>query len=198
MMSLFFYIDLRFCRSLRCTSIDPGTLLGFNPNHCEPSCIGTLRTAICLSCSLELCPHRTNWTFMSAKFFFIVLCLVLFVKIPLFPRDPVRIRATVEVLISILFQDKTLLLKCKNYKVYAVVLFAIFSYLTCSNQSLFVHPPSCIFDFILSTIFIYLFYVILPFLSFSPLYPNIQPPYFFLPTQHNNGSLVTHSPQPPL
>lgn len=90
-------------------------------------------------------------------------------KIPLFPRDSVRIRATVKVLISILFQDENLLLKCKNYKVYAVIPLAVFSYSACSNQSLFVHPPSCIFYFILSTIFIYLFYVILPFLSFFPL-----------------------------
>lgn len=132
---------------------------------------------------MELCSHRTTRTLMSAKFLvFIVLCLVLCVKIPLFPRDPERMRATVKVFISILFQDKNLLLKCKNYKVYAAVLLAIFSYFTCSNQSLFVHPPSCIFDFILSTILMCLFCGILPFLSLSPLISKcsttvLLPPY---------------------
>lgn len=111
-------------------------------------------------------PHRTNRTLVSAGFLVIVvLCSVLFVTIPLFPRDLARIRAIVKVFISILFQDKNPLLKPKCYKAYAAVYLVIVSYSTCSIQSLYIHPPYYLPYLIFPIFLICLFHIILRFLS---------------------------------
>lgn len=111
-------------------------------------------------------PHRTNRKLVLAGFLaMVVLCSVLFGTIPLFPRDLARIRATVKVFISIIFQDTKPLLKPKDYKAYAAVYFLILSYSTCSIQSLYIHLPYCLPYFIFPNFLICLFHIILRLLS---------------------------------
>ena len=159
-MSLFY---MRFWGSSMCTSTD---WIAYSLASAQTKANSDCSHSCKFEMQPETVPHRTNRTLMSAVFSaIVVLCSALFVLIPMFPRD-LR-RATVNFSIHILFQDKNNLSKLKCYKTYNAVILVILRYLSCSLQSLLVHPLYYLLDFIFYNFFISVFYIILLFLLFQ-------------------------------